>query len=77
MGAWPDWHPVCDLGRPPGADCSDQADVPRQQLSLHREVLWIEKLLPGALHAQPAEKHAQSRPGHGGGGHVDEVARRP
>jgi hypothetical protein len=77
MGAWPDWHPACDLGRPPGADYSDQADVSRQHLSSHREVLWVEKLLPGVLLAQPAETRAQSRPVHGGGRHVDEVGRRP
>jgi putative transposase len=37
----------------------------------------IAQLVPGALPAQPAVPRAQSRPGHGGRRHVDEVGRRP
>jgi transposase-like protein len=63
QGAWPHWHPAGDLGRPPGAEGGDQADVPGLLLA---EV-------PGALPAQPAEPRAQSRPGHGGGGNESSV----
>lgn len=34
----------------------------------HREMHWVEKLLPGALLAQLAEPLAQDWPGDGGGG---------
>jgi hypothetical protein len=30
VGAWPHWTPAGDLRRPPGADGSDQPDVPGQ-----------------------------------------------
>ena len=42
--AWLDWNQAGDLGRPPGADGSDQADVPRQQVATCR-VHFLRNLL--------------------------------
>ena len=73
QGAGPGPHPVGDLGRPPGADDSDQTDVPGQLLAVRRQ----SGRGAGCTSCATCSATCQGCVRHGGCCHVDAAGRGP